>query len=365
MKKTPAASKASKSKSSPQTPPRQKQAFLPSLINGIKSRSQNFMNRRPHRSFRLTRRRDYSRSLAIPGYLEFTIFVSRLIVKNWKILGLAVILYSVFGALFIGLVSQDVYNQFAQILRDTGDEVFKGNVGKLGQSALLLVSSVMAGTNSPFGDGQSQVAAAFVGIMFWLVVVWIMRNIVAGKKIRLRDGLYNSGSPLIPTMIITVVVFIQLLPVALAIVGYAAATQTGLIAAGGVEAMIFWTAAGLLVLMSIYWLSSSLIALVVVTLPGMYPLEALKIAGDLVIGRRLRIILRLLWAGVCVLVFSVVVLLPLTLLDSWLGGLWDWYRAVPTVPIAILLAGSVSLLWLISYIYLLYRRMVDDNAKPA
>lgn len=301
----------------------------------------------------------------MPGYLEFTAFVSKLIVKNWKILSLVVVLYSVFGALFIGLVSQDVYNQFGQVLRDTGDDVFSGNLGKLGQSALLLISSVMSGTTSPFGDGQSQVAAAFVGIMFWLVVVWIMRNIVAGKKVRLRDSLYNSGAPLISTMVISVVVFIQLLPVALVVIGYAAATQTGLIAAGGVEAMVFWVAAGLLALMSIYWLSSTFIALVVVTLPGMYPFEALKIAGDLVIGRRLRIILRMLWAGACVLVFSIVILLPLTLLDSWLSGLWGWYQAVPTVPVAILLVGSVSLLWTISYIYLLYRRMVDDNAKPA
>ena len=363
MKKTPTASKkrTTVSKKSPS----KKQAILPRIFNSIKFRIRDFLSRRPHRSFRLTRRRDYRRSLKMPGLFAFTGYVSRIVLKNWKILSLAVLLYSVFGALLIGLVSQDVYNQFSQVLKDTGGDIFKGNLGKLGQSTLLLVSSIMSGTTSPFGSGQSQIASAFVGIMFWLVIVWIMRNIVAGKKVRLRDGLYNSGSPLISTMVVAVVMFLQLIPVILVIVGYAAAMQTGLIAGGGVEAMLFWVAASLLLLLSIYWISSSLIALVVVTLPGMYPFEALKIAGDLVVGRRIRIILRLAWAGLCAFVFSALILIILTLLDSWLGGLWQWYQAVPVVPVAILLVGSTSAMWIISYVYLLYRRIVDDDSKPA
>ena len=38
----------------------------------LKTRRAHFLKRRPHRSFRLTRRRDYVRSLHIPGYWSLT-----------------------------------------------------------------------------------------------------------------------------------------------------------------------------------------------------------------------------------------------------------------------------------------------------
>ena len=50
----------------------------------IKTRVSGLLVRRPHRSFRLTRRRDYKRSLKMPGYWAFSIIVLKTLWQNKK-----------------------------------------------------------------------------------------------------------------------------------------------------------------------------------------------------------------------------------------------------------------------------------------
>jgi hypothetical protein len=198
----------------------------------------------------------------------------------------------------------------------------------------------------------------------WMTSVWLLRNILAGHKIKLRDGLYSAGAPIISTFIVALVFVVQLLPLALALIGYAAASATGLLS-GGVEAMLFWIAAGFLALLSIYWSTSTFFALVIVTLPGMYPFKALQIAGDLVVGRRLRILLRLLWMIVVAIVTWAIIMIPIIMIDGWAKDTWSAIYWVPTIPIILLLLGSLTIIWISSYVYLFYRKVVADEAAPA
>ena len=128
---------------------------------------------------------------------------------------------------------------------------------------------------------------------------------------------------------------------------------------------MFWIAAGLLTVLSLYWITSTIISLVVVTLPGMYPYQAIKIGGDLVVGRRLKIILRFIWMLVLLVIFWAIILIPIILLDGWLKGIWPAISWVPTVPVIILLLSSFSITWVSSYVYLLYRKVVADDAASA
>src|SRR5690606_852821 len=98
----------------------------------------------------------------------------------------------------------------------------------------------------------------------------------------------------------------------LASIAISAAMPTGLISEG-VEAMLFWTVVILLMVLSLYWVTSTLIALVVVTLPGMYPLRALRTAHELVVGRRLRIVLRIVWLFFATVVFWALIMIPIIL----------------------------------------------------
>lgn len=326
-------------------------------------RATNYLARRPHRSFRRTRRRDYVRSLELPGYFSFSNRVLDTLRRHWKLFALLVVAYAVLSGIFVGIASQENYSTLTNTLKDTGGQVFDGNWGEVGKASLLFLATV-SGSLNPSTDTAQQITGGLIALLTWLTVVWLLRNILAGHKVRLRDGVYSAAAPLVSTFLVALVLIVQLLPLALALIGYSAAQSSGLLA-GGVEAMLFWVAASLLALLSLYWVTSTMIALVVVTLPGMYPMRAIKTAGDLVIGRRLRILLRLLWMLLGLGIFWVVVMIPIILLDTWIKGLWSALENVPTIPVVLLVMSSFSVVWISSYVYLLYRRVVDDDAKPA
>lgn len=328
-----------------------------------KKRSASFLLRRPHRSFRLTRRRDYKRSLKLPGYFKFTHDVHRTVWQYRKPLIALTVIYIVFSALLVGIASQDTYTTLTTTLRDTGSEIFEGNLGQIGQAGLLFATIATSGLSNAPSEAQ-QIFAGLLILLVWLTTVWLMRNLLAGHKVKVRDGLYSAGAPLISTALVTLVLFVQLLPLALAVIGYSAALASGLLN-GGVEAMLFWISAGLLTLLSLYWITSTFFALIVVTLPGMYPMRALRTAGDMVVGRRLRILLRLLWMSLCVALTWALILIPFILLDSWLKGVWPQIEWLPIIPVILLFMSTATVVWVACYVYLLYRKVVDDDAKPA
>ena len=329
----------------------------------IQNNVTSFLNRRPHRSFRRTRRRDYARSLELPGYISFTKYVTKTIWTHRKTFALLALLSAIITWLMVGIASQDNYTTLRDTLNATSGSLFSGGLGEIGKAGLLFISSATGGISQNLTEVQ-QVYAGLITLLTWMTSIWLLRNLLAGHKVKVRDGLYNAGSPIISTFIVALVFIIQLLPLALALIGYSAASATGLLS-GGVEAMLFWIAAGLLSVLSLYWTTSTFFALVIVTLPGMYPFKALKTAGDIVIGRRLRILLRLLWMIVVTALVWAIIMIPIIILDAWFKGMWAAIAWVPTVPFVLLVITSVTIVWISSYVYLLYRKVVADDADPA
>lgn len=328
----------------------------------LKRKTEGFLKRRPHRSFRRTRRRDYARSLKLPGYFAFSNYVSRTLVKNKKIFIGLVVFYSVMVFVVGGFVNQETYSEVSNLMKESSQTLFDGGINKVGQAGLLLLATVTNG-NQSLGSDQ-QIILALLLFMVWLTSVWLLREQLQGRNPKLRDGLYSAGSPIVATLIVALVILIQLLPLGLAGLVYVALSTIGLLSEG-FGAMIFWVTVALVATMVLYWITSSLIALVVVTLPGMYPFRALKISGDLVIGRRLRIMYRWLWAVLNIVVVWTIVMVPIILLDGWLKGIWSQIEWMPIIPIAVSVMSSLTVVWFSSYVYLLYRKVVDDDAKPA
>lgn len=329
----------------------------------IRRRMQKFLARRPHRSFRRTRRRDYVRSLKLPGYIAFTFSVFRQLKDHGRtFLGLAVI-GVILTALLTNVASQDTYTQLNQTLKETGGELFSGNWGQLGKATVLLAGGVTGAFEGSPSDAQV-IFSVLIGIVLWLTTIWLLRSYIADQKAKLRDGLYNSGAPLLPMILVSFLIILQLIPAALAAVGFSAGVASGLLNSG-IEAMLFWVAAALLVALSCYWLTGTLFALVVATLPGMYPMRAVMIAGDLVVGRRLRIMLRLFWLVLTIVLGWMFIMVPTILLDLSLKSAIPALEWLPTIPFALLVMGAGTTIWASAYIYMLYRKVVDDDAKPA
>jgi len=316
------------------------------------------MSRRPHRSFRLTRRRDYKRSLKLPGYWSFTNEVRTTLWRHKILFAKLLGLYAVVSAVLVGMISQEAYNTLSSNLTIVGGELMGGSLGALTHTAALFGATISGSLNQAPSESQ-QIYGGILFLLGWLTTVWLLRQLLAGHKVNLRDGVYSAGAPIVSTFVVTLIILIQMLPLALALIAYGAAQTTGLLEEGFIS-MMFWIFASLLALMSLYWITSSFIALVIVTLPGMYPFTALKNAGDLVVGRRLRIMLRLLWLIFTVLLLWLVILVPIIILTETLQLTW-----LPLVPIASIALSSLTLIWVSSYSYLLYRKLIDDQAKPA
>lgn len=336
--------------------------FWRQTLERTKQKTNQYLARRPHRSFRKTERRDYVRSLKLPGYWSFTHYVWQMLWKNKQLFIWVVLIYGLFTATFIGIASEETYNTLGDALQETGGEIFQGNWGEVGKASLLLLTGVTGSLNETPSEAQ-QAYGLFFGMMTWLTSVWLLRSLLASQKPRFRDGLYNAGAAIIPTMLIFLVLVVQLIPAAVATIIGTTAVSTG--ALEGVVAMIFTVGSLLLYILSLYWMVSTLIALVIVTLPGMYPMQALKTAGDLVIGRRLRILYRWLWLGGVLVAAWLVILVPIILLDIWLKSVAPAISWMPIVPVSLLIMSTLSVVFSAAYVYLLYRKVVEDGAKPA
>ena len=319
--------------------------------------------RSPHQSFHWTRRRDYARSLELPGYIAFTTYVWRTLWRRRDTFVWMVLVYTLLSGLLVGLASQTTYTQLGDLLRSTSGDIFQGNIGQIGQAGLLFAAAMSGGINPDLSDSQ-QLISGLLALLMWLTTIWLLRAYMAGSKPTFRDGIYNAGAPIIPTVLVGIVLVVQLIPVALASIAISAALPTGFVNQG-VEAMLFWTVMVLLGLLSLYWMTSTFIALVVVTLPGVYPFHALKTANELVVGRRLRVVLRIVWLLFITTLFWAVVMIPVILFDAWIKGVLPALQWVPVVPVILLVISASSVVWIASYIYLLYRKVVDDTAAPA
>lgn len=341
---------------------KKKQPFFKKVVERQSAFWRRLFGDNPHKAFRLTKRRDYVRPLNLPNPFLFILEVSRTLWSYKRLFLPLMLIYALLYAAFAGITSQDTYTQIVSSIDQAGGEALAEPWSPIEQAGLTLTSIASGNANGTPSESQ-MIFGGLIGLMAWLTTVWLLRNIFAGNKVRVRDGLYNSGSPIIATALIILVIIVQLLPIGLAAIGYSAATSSGLIANGGVEAMLFWVAVGLLCALSLYWISSSLFALVIVTLPGMYPLKALNAARQIVLSRRFKLLVRMVWMALFVAIVWATVMILMIMFDSWLKGALPSVQWIPLIPITMLVLNTFGIFWVSVYIYLLYRKVVDNESE--
>ena len=121
---------------------------------------------------------------------------------------------------------------------------------------------------------------------------------------------------------------------------------------------MFFIFAAVMILLSAYLLSSSLIALIAVSAPGLYPMKALRTASDLMMGRRTKFIIRLVALILTIAIMWVVVMLPLILFDMWMKQC-EWTAGIPFVPICMATMTCFTAIYVTTYLYKYYRWMLD------
>ena len=256
------------------------------------------------RSFKREYREDLKRELNVPGVGEHIVKSFQMIFKNWKLF---------LPLLLIGVI------------------VLALTVGTMG-----------------FFNETAGVFAVLVFLILWLTTIYLTRQIMAKHKVSVRDGLYNAMTPLIATFVIFVVVVLECIPIILFIIAYSAAMETEFLTMP-FYSILFWGFAGLMFTISGYLLPNSLIALIAVTAPGVYPFRALVMASELMLGRKMRLILRVVALLMVLAVIWAVLLLPLQAINA--------PKDVFSVIMMILICFST--IYVAIYLYKYYRYLLE------
>lgn len=333
------------------------------IIAGAKNSFSSFLNRRPHRSFKRSIHRDYVRSLKLPGYFAFTKEVFSLLKEHARLFLSLIVVFSIISSLLVGFASQDTFRTLGETLDETSQSFFSGAAGEVGKAGLLLVTS-LNGTLSTESTDIQQVYGIFILLLIWLTTVWLLRAIFSGQRPTLRQGIYSSGAPIVATFLILLVMLLQTIPAALATIAYSAALTTDFLS-NPLISIVFFFVALLLILLSTYLLISTFFAMVVVTLPGMYPWKAIRTAGDMVVGRRLRILFRIVWMLMLIALSWIIVMIPMILLSNWLQSTVSQIAWIPFIPVLLVVMSTATTVLAGTYVYVLYRKVLDDDSVPA
>lgn len=313
-----------------------------------------------HRTFRRSYHEDYARETRTPGLLAHAMLTYREIFRHWKVFGRLLILMVVLFILAVGLMSEEFYQQFQDVIDETGAELANGESSNFLKASMLLISTITSGgLDTGMGDVQT-VFMVILFLMIWLVTIFLLRHFMAGESPSLRDGLYNALGPLVSTLLVFVLIFVQAIPIMLVIITYSAAVMTDFLATP-FYALVYFLFAAVMLLLSGYMLSSSIIALVSTTAPGIYPVSAVLQASDLMAGRRIKFVIRLIYLIIVTILLYIIVMLPVILLDMRFKSMWSWIESWPIVPFFLLVVTCFAMIYLTTYIYLYYRWLLEQE----
>ncbi len=193
-------------------------------------------------------------------------------------------------------------------------------------------------------------------LFLWLVSLFFTRHILSGRKVKFTDGLYNAMTPFFATLLILLLVILQCTPIFLLVIAYSAALETHFLATL-LYAVLFLLFACAMISLSGFLLSDSLVALMAVSAPGMYPMRALKLANGLMKGKRGGFVIRLILMGIVIALMWVVVILPVSLLAMAVEVPF-WLAST-----LVIIMGGFSVIYMAVYLYIYYRELIGYDKK--
>jgi hypothetical protein len=246
---------------------------------------------------------------------------------HWRVLGGITLVYAILSLILVqssaGLGNLD---------EQTGDNTFS--------KALNGFNNLIS--NSSTGDSLMQ---AVLFLTAGLAIVWAVRRLISGENVSTKQAYYQSMTPLVPVFLLILLFCIQLLPMLLASAGLRVAfggnsSSTAILSIAG---LVFFVLASW---WSLFMISRTFVAIFIVSLPGMTPLQAMAKAKGLVKNRRTSIFRKLIFLPVVIFILLGVVLIPIIMIASFLAS-----------PLFLLL-GPLSLTFSIVYLFVLYQEII-------
>lgn len=263
-----------------------------------------------------------------------------LMIANKKAILIFVIVYGLLNLLLVrGLSStvdiEGLKESFDQIVGDESSGLATG----------FTAFGVLINASTQGSSEIAQVYQTFLLIIASLALIWLFRQQQAGNSVTMKMAFYRGMYPLIPFTLILMVIGLQLIP---ALIGNFLFTtvMSGGLAVGGLEQTLWLLFFVMTLLLSLYMITSSSIALYVVTLPEMTPMIALRKARELVKYRRFAVLLRAFAIIIVILALLFVIVLPIIFIAPALA---EWMFYAITVLVIPLVHG---------YMFSLYRELL-------
>jgi hypothetical protein len=274
------------------------------------------------------------------------------VLSSWAILWQSAKLVLEHRRLLLGIIG--VYGLLSLIFQGGG--LFSvNNLTNLGgsrpnqsiaQSAAHSFAAIVgAGTDA--SNGAASVLQFVLMIVVSLVLIWTLRHIYTGQAVKVKEAYYKGPGPFVPFLLVLIILAFQLLPLVLGSSLYQIMI-TNSIAVNGLERALSALVALALTVPTFYWLASSIFALYIVTLPDMTPITALRSAKELVQGRRLLVLRKLILLPFVLIGITTILLVPVI-----------FFVPVLSAPL-FFVTTTITFLVMHTYLYSLYRELLGE-----
>ncbi len=276
--------------------------------------------------------------------------ISRIsVARLWNHKGLFIWITLIYG--FFDLVFAEAGANATNILtlKHNVAQVLSGHTTSIGASFTTFFS--LSYDPNASSNGNSTPAGVFQFIfvvLFALGLIWAFRHTHKEDKLRIRDPFYRGMFPLIPFLVVMLIIGLQLIPIVVGATLYLQTVNNG-IAVGALQKSIWEIIFFLFSMVSLYMISASLLAIFVVTLPGMTPVRAVKKAGQLVQRQRVVVLSKYLFLIVALFALGIAIMVPTV---EWLTSL---------TPIVYFLLTIFAVPLALSYGYTIFYELSEGN----
>lgn len=291
-----------------------------------------------YRSFHLQKRLKTYRP-AVASSFRILFRALKLLLGDWRLFGGIMLIYLLLELILVQGLSLITSGSSLSGTKN----LISGASNIAGTSASLFLLLVGNGTSN-----SSSTAYQFILLLIIsLVLIWTIRQRYLGAVVGIRDAFYQGMAPFTKFFLVLLMVGVDLIPGVVGVILYTAVSNNG-IAATFVERMLWVVLVAVLVLVSCYYASATIFALYIVTLSEVTPVQALRMASRLVNGRRLAVMIKLLYIPIAIFIIMAILIVPFLLF------------AVKIAPVAFFVVTALMVAVLHAYLYGLYRELLNE-----
>lgn len=223
----------------------------------------------------------------------------------------------------------------------------------LGLVAIVAVPlAILNNISGLAGDGSFSAYSSFATLIMNVALIWLIVQIKAGKRVKIRDAYYFGTSSLIRFLLIAVALTLMLIPFLVGATIYISGVTGATLNASTPEKVLLALLWFVFTLPTLWLIGRYILSLYVIVAEDTTPIGALRKSGGLIKGRVIKVLGRLFVLGI----ISIVALaIPALIVNSAQGVL---------IAIGITLLQLISTLFILPisnlYLYSLYQSLSGE-----